>query len=65
MKTLKKMSFDLAVKELSRNELRGIMAGSGTGAGCLDRCTTSSNCSGGCSLCKYYYGDGTYRCFTY
>ena len=33
MKNLKKMSLNLATKELSRKELKGIMAGSGNSGG--------------------------------
>ena len=35
MKNLKKMSLNLATKELSRKELKEIMAGSGSSSECL------------------------------
>ena len=52
MKTLKKMSFNLAVNELSRSELKGIMAGSGSNYDNLWKCcwdtdpTKCSQCAG-------------------
>ena len=48
MKNLKKMSFNLASKELSRKELKGIMAGSY----CLDMCTPSG--VPGVDICRQY-----------
>lgn len=67
MKNLKKMSFNLASKELSRKELRGIMAGSGGGY-CFGQCIGDYQCgswsmpkSCGCYMpngflgyCKYH-----------
>lgn len=49
MKKFKKMSLDLATKELSRNELKGIMAGSGNEPGFYKCC----NFIGQCSTCTY------------
>ena len=48
MKNLKKMSLNLATKELSRKELKGIMAGSGNsgGGGCPWGCREWEICCG-------------------
>lgn len=50
-KKLKKLSLKVAKKELSRNELKGIMAGSGT------MCLTNSSCPSG----KHRFTGGPYN----
>lgn len=64
MKTLKKMSFNLAAKELSRGELRGIMAGSGSGGpGCPYHCYGGGSCGGsGLGDCTCVQTQGYYHC---
>lgn len=58
MKNFKKMSFHVAVKELSRNALKGIMAGSGSN--CADMCNVNSGSSDVCAI--YGLRCGWFQC---
>jgi hypothetical protein len=59
MKNLKKMSLNLATKELSRKELKGILAGSGS-YGCGNPCG-SLTCAftSNCPICYNVSGVGS------
>ena len=63
MKNLKKMSLNLATKELSRKELKCIMAGSGS------NCKENANCSvyvngyTHSGNCKGSYGNNVATCY--
>ena len=63
MKNLKKMSLNLATKELSRKELKGIMAGSGGGCNSYNKCSLYANGNTYEDYCTAVSGSNTVTCY--
>lgn len=57
------MSLNLATKELSRKELKGIMAGSGGGCNSYSKCSLYANGVFYQGFCTYVFGSNTGTCY--